>query len=85
MISQGSIISKHYIIISIYLFIYIIIIIIIFHKFWAYKSYPLKNNLVLEINKKRDVDSLVCSLAFYLVLIPTIFFHVFNTIVMVIR
>jgi hypothetical protein len=29
------------------------------YKFRYYKSYPLKNNLVLEICKKRDATSLV--------------------------
>jgi hypothetical protein len=30
----------------------------------CYKFYPLKNNLVLEISMKRDVESFVYSLAF---------------------
>jgi hypothetical protein len=36
--------------------------------FWGvYKSYPLKINLVLEISRKRNVESLVSFLVFFLV------------------
>jgi hypothetical protein len=30
----------------------------------CYKFYPLKNNLVLEISKKGDIERMVCNLAF---------------------
>jgi hypothetical protein len=29
-----------------------------------YKFYPLKNNLVLKISKKRDIERLVCEISF---------------------
>jgi hypothetical protein len=35
-------------------------------EFGYYKSYPLKNNLVLEISKKRDTEGLLCNSAFSL-------------------
>jgi hypothetical protein len=49
-----------------YIYIYILFYYYYFldTKFRLYKSYPLKNNLVLEISKEEDATSLVCSLCF---------------------
>jgi hypothetical protein len=64
----------------IYLFIsfllLLLLLLLFFHNFWALQILPPKNNLVLEINKKTNVNSLVCSLAFYLVLILTDFLFI---------
>jgi hypothetical protein len=46
------------------LFIYSFYYYIFYTNFGLYKSYPLKNNLVLEISKERDVKSFIYSLAF---------------------
>jgi hypothetical protein len=44
---------------------------------------PLRNNLVLEISKKRDIERLVCNLGSSFYLVPKImslpFFLVFNS------